>query len=236
MPDDSLYSKHLRILTEDQSRWTQADHEECLFLQNLDLPKLNLSTCKTAELSWWKKFSGELQSGIRIKIIAIAASVVAIGFFVPLIQPNHDNLAPKGTLQVSVFWQHDGITQAWTEMSNLQDGDKVGASVISSEESTAYWLLTDKSMNIIDGTEDIESSRLKLRPGQSQSFDSSFQLTAPNQGENLVVIVCLQTVPGAEKMVKALLLDHVFTDKILRARRLLYKDCSFFGFKLRSSP
>ncbi len=236
MPDDSLYSKHLRILTEDQSRWTQADHEEFLLLQSLDLPKLNLSNCKTAELTWWKRIRGELQLGNRSKIIAMAACAVAIGFFVPLIQSNHDTLVPKGSLQVSVFWQHDGITKPWTEMSNLQDGDKVGASVISSEESTAYWLLTDKSMNTIEGTEDIESSQLNLKPGQSQSFDSSFQLTAPNQGENLLVIVCPQTMPGAGKMVKSLLLDHDFTDKILLARRLSYKDCSFSSFKLRSSP
>jgi hypothetical protein len=177
-----------------------------------------------------------LQLGIWGKSFAIAASAVAIGFFFPLIQPNHDTLAPKGSLQVSVFWQHDGITKPWTEMSNIQDGDRVGASVISSEESVAYWFLTDKSMNIIDGTDDIESSQIKLKAGQSQSFDSSFQLTAPNQGENLVVIVCPQTMTGAGKIVKALLLDHDFTDKILRARRLLYKDCSFSGFKLRSSP
>lgn len=226
MSDDSLYSKHLRLIQQDESQWTPSDREEFDRLQTLRLPPLELKP--TA----WMKFKQQF----KITIPALATASIAIIGVVTLMRQPNDILAPKGSIQVSVVWERAGKVSSLTVDSELKDGDKIGASVVSSDESVAYWAITDDKFKPIVEMADIESSKILLEPGVSKRFDSSFELVAPNQGESLVVIVCPKSkINETTKPVESLF-DQQFTVRLLADQQIRSSDCMFAGYRLRRSP
>jgi hypothetical protein len=238
MSDDSLFSRHLRLISEDQSTWTQRDREEYERLQKIDLPKLQLPLRKASPpamvesvppLSLWERYKVQLQWGLGALAVASVVSVVSVPTMNPgPMNPGQDTLTAKGALQISVFWQRDGQVYPFTETSKLKDGDRIEASVVSSEYAVSYWAITDENFKIIIGTEE--------KSGQSPNVSSSFELVAPNQGENLVVVACPKSMPDSGKKAIGSLLNREFLAQLLNERRLDSKDCIYAGFKLRSRP
>lgn len=228
MSDKSLFDRHWRLINQDESQWSEEDKQEFARLQDLQLPPLELKP------SLWNKFRLQIQIGLS----AVVTASLALFYFLP----QTDRLSAKGGLQVSVFWERAGKVSPLTSETILSDGDKIGAKVNSSEESYAYWAITDNNLKVISGVDDIESSRVYLEPGVSKSFESSFVLTAPNQGEHLVVVVCPKKEISAQTKLNAKtppidsLFNHEFVTQLFSESRLTSSNCIFAGYRLRRMP
>ncbi len=237
-PADSLFARHMHIIENDKAKWSKADHEEFERLSNLDLPALKLPARKHSLLE-------SLLGGFKMPQLQIAVGgAMAVTLTVILVQQppggrtTGDRLTPKGSLQVSVFWERDGKVSPLTTESVLRDGDKVGAKVISSDEADAYWAITDNRFKAISDAGDVESSRLELQPGVSRNFDSSFELVAPNQGENLVVVVCpkVKAEKASSDRPTDSFFDHEFISRLMTEQRVRSIGCMFVGHRLRRLP
>lgn len=217
----------MRLIEQPETSWSVEDRQEHETLMKLKLPKLELKASKFQE---YKK-----QFQIGLSMMALASLVVVI-----MTQKNEDVLRAKGSVQVSVIWERGGKVSKLGEDVVLQDGDKVGASVVSSEESVAYWSITDNKMNVLSGAEDIEASKILLEPGVIKSFASSFELTSPNQGEHLVVAICPKTAtvkPSPEKAEKhGGIFDREFVGRLLTESQVRSNECLFVGYRLRKLP
>jgi hypothetical protein len=226
--DNSLFSKHMRLIGGDESTWSQEDRSENERLMKLRLPKLELKTSKLQE------FKKQIQIGLSM--LALASLVVVF-----VTQKKDETLRAKGSIQVSVIWERGGKVLKLTDDSILQDGDKIGATVISSEEAVAYWTITDSNMNVLSGAQDIESSKLVLEPGALKSFNSSYELTAPNQGEHLVVAVCPKPAADAKASPtagdnKTGVFNREFVSRLLTEAQVRSNECLFVGYRLRKLP
>ncbi len=233
-PTDSLFATHMRLIETDKVVWSKEDHIEFSHLSGLDLPPLKLSPRKVSALeSFLERFK---IPEFRMVIGGAIAAIVAI-VLIPKLE--EDRLSAKGSLQVSVFWERDGKVSPLTDDSVLRDGDKVGAKVISSDEADAYWAITDNRFKAISDASDVDSSRLDLQPGVSKSFDSSFELVAPNQGENLVVVVCPKVKTpkrdASEKPTDSFF-DHEFVSRLMSEQKVRASGCVFVGHRLRRLP
>ncbi len=226
MSDDSLFKKHLRLIQQDESTWTESDRQEFARLQSFKLPPLELKPTP------WMTFKRQFQSGLPL----LATASLAIVTMVTLFKSKDTDLVAKGSMQVSVFWDRNGKVSPLKDDSTLKDGDKIGASVVSSEEAIAYWAITDDKFKPISDVNDIESSKLALEPGVSKRFDSGFELVAPNQGENLVVVVCAKSKMKADVKPVDSLFDREFTSKLLADQQIRSSDCLFVGYRLRNLP
>jgi hypothetical protein len=223
MSHDSLFSKHLKIIEGDPSKWTEAERQEHEVLETLRLPPL------PERKSWWQKFQFQIRMGF--------ASAVAMSAAVVLFLPREKSeLTAKGSIQVSAYWARGTTVRPLSSNENLLDGDKVGAGVISSEESFAYWAITDNQFKLLSHPHDIETSRLSLEPGVKKNFESSFELTSPNQGEHLVVIVCPKTAKPTSTEKVGALLDQAFVSRLIAEKRAAAADCMFVGYRLRGMP
>lgn len=223
MSDDSLFSKHMRLIEKDESAWTETDRQEFNRIKDLKLPPLELKP------TWWQTWRTQIQVGAG----ALAMASFALIFVLP---KSEDGFNAKGSMKVSVIWEREGKVSPLKDDSELKDGDKIGASVISSEEAVAFWAITDDKMKILNETDDIEASRIQLEPGVSKSFGSSFVLTSPNQGENLLVAVCPKSKESGEKKAAGELFDRELVGKLLKEPRVNSSDCTFIGFRLRRLP
>lgn len=243
MSDDSLFSKHLRLMEADEKDWTDAERAEFARLKDLSLPELHLrqpveenSILERGHqallngLKWWTSTSRAFRGGLQFATLTLVVGLSIWSFR----HQDHasDRLTPKGALQVSVFWERDGKVSPLLAESQLKDGDKVGATLLSSEESVAYWAITDHEHAILSDLADVEASRIDLQPGVRKSFSSSFELVAPNQGENLVIVVC----PIGNRVAKAdaaPLFDQKFVAKLMTESRVPMNQCVFVGSRLR---
>tara|TARA_B110001454_G_scaffold181094_1_gene174972 strand:+ start:23592 stop:24269 length:678 start_codon:yes stop_codon:yes gene_type:complete len=225
MSDQSLFSKHLRIITEDPSQLNEAERKEWNKINKLELPPLRLS--KKRE-SHWAKIKEQWYFGLSALTIASLALVLVLP------RQSDDTFTAKGSTQISVYWQRNETVSPFTESSELVDGDKVGVKIIADQDSVAYWTVADKDFKVLDDVKDIESGKLNVKAGVSASFDSSFQLTAPNQGEHLIVIVCPN--PNMENTGRQLVLDREFITDVVHGKNKKAQDCIYAGFRLRKAP
>ncbi len=236
MSDESLFSKHLRLIETDESQWTEDERLEFQSLQQLDLPPLVLPPAPAGRLeqlgNWWRQ--PKFYSGLAI------AGVASLTVFSLLVSRQmgdvEDRLSAKGSLQVSVFWERDGKVSPLMGEMNLKDGDKVGAAVLTSEDSVAYWAITDRDFKTLSDASDVESSKISLQAGVRKTFDSSFELVAPNQGENLVIVVCPRSAGQSLKTDTAPLFDQTFVAKLISESRIRSSQCVFVGSRLRGAP
>lgn len=226
MSDDSVFSQHLRLIQQEESKWSASDREEFDRLQSLRLPPLELKPTR------WMKFKKQIKAGVPLFVTASLAVVT----FVSLYKTNVNEYTAKGSVQVSVFWERAGKVSPLNAESELKDGDRVGANVISSEAGIAYWAITDNSFKPISDITDIEGSKIILEPGVKAQFKFSFELVAPNQGENLIVVVCSKSQTKSDVKPVNSLFDHEFTAKLLTAQQIRASDCTFVGYRLRNLP
>jgi hypothetical protein len=255
MSDDSMFSKHLRLIETDESKWTPEDRKEFEQIQNLDLPPLTLpplmaqSERDRSILADFRNMSAKLGKVIGGVLPAkplspgfagaFAAACIVVLASITLLREDadvSDRLTPKGALQISVFWERAGKVSPMSPEANLVDGDKVGATVLSAEDGVAYWAITDRDFKILSDQADVEASQISLQAGVRKSFTSSFELVAPNQGENLVIVVCPKSSTGSQKNDSALLFDQAFIAKLTSDSRIRSSECVFVGSRLRRMP
>ena len=227
MSDQSLFSKHVRIITEDPSVLNEAERTEWNKINSLELPPLRLPK-KQESLSFWAKLKEQWYFGLSALTIASLALVLVVP------RQAQDGYTAKGSTRISVYWQRGDTISPLTETSVLQDGDKVGVKIIADQDSVAYWTIADKDFKVLDDVNDIESGKLEIKAGISAGFDSSFQLTAPNQGEHLIVIVCPN--PKIENSGRQLVLDREFLNDVVQGKNKKAQDCVYAGFRLRKAP
>ncbi|MEQ1878132.1 MAG: hypothetical protein ABL958_15930 [Bdellovibrionia bacterium] len=224
MSDDSLFSRHMRLIESDESKWSADDRKEHERLKGLRLPPLELKPTR------WMLWKTQIQAGLGVAVMASLAIVIGYSM-------NKDEvLTAKGALQVNVVYVRDGKQSGLTGESELKDGDKIAASVVSAEEAIAYWTITDDKMNVLDDAADIESTVIRLEPGLMKSFENSFVLIPPNQGENLVVVVCPKPAAGAGKKAVQELFNRETVSQLLTESRVRSSDCVFVGYRLRRLP
>lgn len=232
MSDESLFSKHVALLTQPDTTWTADQKAEWKKINSIELPPLKLPKAPET-VSFWVKWKVQIQYGFS----ALAVTSLALLVIVPQLRNEHRaDLVAKGTIQVSVYWERAGKVNPLNETSELVDGDKIGARVISFEDAVAYWTITDKDLKTLDNLTEIESSRINLAAGVAQNFTSSFQLVSPNQGENLVVIVCPKPSDSDLNLSDQLILDHKLLTVVLEKQNKKANDCTYAGFRLRKAP
>lgn len=227
MSDQSLFSKHLRIITEDPSQLNEAERKEWNKIENLELPPLRLPSRHEPQ-SAWAKLKEQWYFGLSALTIASLALVLVLP------RQTEDTLTAKGSTQISVYWQRNETVSPLVETSELIDGDKIGVKIITDQDSVAYWTIADRDFKVLDDVKEIESGKLDVKAGVSTSFDSSFQLTAPNQGEHLIVIVCPN--PKMQSEGRQLVLDREFLTGVVHGKNRKAEDCVYAGFRLRQAP
>lgn len=231
MSNESLFSKHVALLTQPESTWTAEQKAEWEKINSLELPPLKLPKA-IQQTSLWENWKQQWHYGLS----ALAMASLALLVIVPQLRNKEDTLTAKGAIQISVYWERGGKVSPLNETSELIDGDKIGAKIISGEDSTAYWTITDKDLKVLDDIKEIESSRMNLSAGVSQNFNSGFQLVAPNQGENLVIIVCPKQSSASFSLNDQLVLDHKFLTEVIEKQNKKANDCMYAGFRLRKAP
>jgi hypothetical protein len=230
----SLYGDHLRILnlSDSDSPLTENQKVESQRLDHLDLPRLTLPPRKKNLPQW---LDGIMAPRGMMATVAVVCTLLVL---VVRLQTPEDRLTPKGSVRVSVYWDRGGKVSPFTAESQLQDGDRIGASVTAAEESVAYWVVSDANFKIISDPSDIHSSRLNLAPGVPQNFAASFTLVAPNQGEHLIVIVCPKgdnkTSESGDRV--GTVFDQAFVSKLIAKGQLEASNCMYAGYKLRGIP
>jgi hypothetical protein len=230
MDKKSLFSKHVALITTPPSSWTPEQKAEWESIQKLDLPPLKL-TRPEKKHSLWEKFKTNWQYTFS----ALAVTSLAL-MIIPGLRNTEDTLTAKGSAQISVYWERDSRISPLTSDSDLKDGDKIGAKVITSEDSIAYWTITDKNLKVLDSIEEIKNSQLDLLAGISQDFKTSFQLTSPNQGENLIVIICPVTDLQKKEMTSHLVMDQALLSEVIEKKNKKTNSCMYAGFRLRKAP
>lgn len=237
MPDksqdkDSVFAQHWRVINDPPSKWSDEDKKLNEQIQSLRLPPL------PERSNWFGDFLGQYRSQLQMGF----ASALALSLAIVVLLPKEEKFASKGSLQVSVFWSRDGKpSEPFNSETKLQNGDKVSASVQSSDPAIVYWAVTDHNMKLISEPGDIEDSKMELKPGESQKFNSSFSLVGENEGENLIVIVCPKstdkTNPSTEsKPPMDSILNREFVTQLLAEQQKRANNCVFVGYKLRSLP
>jgi hypothetical protein len=248
MSDESMFSKHLRLIEADEKTWTPEEREEFERLKEVDLPPLTLPPRPMSlPASLFHRASEVLRQTLGAAPLspssfAGALTVAGLAIFVSVLVfkdewRQSDRLSPKGAVQVSVFWERAGKVSPLLMDSNLVDGDKVGATVLSAEDAVAYWAITDKDFKVLSDQADVEASKISLQAGVRKSFGSSFELVPPNQGENLVIVICPKSRAEPPKNDDtALLFDQAFVAKLTSEARIRSSDCVFVGSRLRRMP
>lgn len=220
MSRDSLFSQHLSLIEKDPSKWTDAEKQEFERLQHLRLPPL------PERKHWWNQF----QFQIRIGVASALAMSLAVVIFLP---SGKEDLTAKGAVQISAFSARGAEVLPLSSANQLVDGDKIGAAVLSSESSVAYWTVADSQFNIIGDPKDFISTQLRLEPGVKKSFDSSFELTAPNQGEHLLIIVCPSKFPQTEASLLELWRARDLVQRALDQNKVAAGECTLGAYRLR---
>lgn len=232
MSDQSLFSKHLRIITEDPSQLNEAERKEWERIKSFELPPLKLPpmehALKTAPTSWWTQLKDQWYFGLSVLTVASLALVMVLP------RTSDDVLIAKGSAQISVFWQREDKVSPFTEASELVDGDKVGVKIITDEDSIAYWTIADQDLKVLDDVKEIQAGKLELKAGVAGSFNSSFQLTSPNQGEHLIVILCPN--PKTTTEARSFVLNREFLVDVVQGKNKKAQDCMYAGFRLRKAP
>lgn len=243
MSDESMFSKHLRLIETDESKLSHEDRKDFEQIQNLDLPPLNLPPRPASGGALgilMKQAAAAIQLRPGSFAGAFAATCVAVFVTITFLRERDDlsdRLSPKGALQISVFWERAGKISPFSSDANLVDGDKVGATVLSAEDGVAYWAIVDRDFKILSEQADVEASRISLEAGIRKGFNSSFELVAPNQGENLVIVVCPKSKSESQKPDdSALLFDQAFVAKLTTDARIQSSQCVFVGSRLRRMP
>lgn len=224
----SLYSQYLKLIESDGEGLTVEEQEEWQRLQKIQLPPLNLPVTRPSFLDQYR----QIFRGWKVELTMTAMALLAVFVFLPSLHNNKNDLSPKGALSVTVFFERDGIVKPLVGDLELQDGDKVGAQVISSEESIAYWVVTDKAFQVISNPQSIVQSAIILKPGEVKSFANSFELLPPNQGEQLVIAVC-KDVKISENFSQEKMFNRGFVSDLMKQKRLNTDSCVFVGYRLR---
>lgn len=245
MSDESMFSKHLRLIEADETTWTPEERKEFERLKEIDLPPLTLPprprSLPSSLIHRASEVVRQTLSTVQLRpgSFAGALTVAGLAVFVSVLifREDSDRLSPKGAVQISVFWERAGKVSPLLMKSNLVDGDKVGATVLSAEDGVAYWAITDQDFKILSDQADVEASKISLKAGVRKSFGSSFELVPPNQGENLVIVVCPDGKAGPSKTDDtALLFDQAFVAKLTSEARIRSSQCLFVGSRLRRMP
>ncbi len=234
---NSLFADHLDIIQKQNDQLTSQQLTEKKRIESMQLPPLRLTEKKKSlsiDLSflnlknvWGLALAGALSLVVIMKIPHKPESTA--------LQP--DRLLAKGAYRISLFYEREGKTKAYNAGEDLKDGDKVGASVISAQPGSAFWLITDDKNHVLSEVNDIAASRLNLKAGELTSFSSSFTLTSPNQGEMLVVILCDQDISATEPIEKTLRLSDISQqlDQKIDKKSRVGNHCSYFGQRLRKA-
>ena len=220
MSDKSIFSKQWKLISSDPSELNPSELKELSQINQVRLKPLQLKT------PWYVQFKKQIQMGLTL--------AVSCSFALWLFTNNQEHLTAKGSVMVNVIWERQGKVQSISSESALQDGDKIGASVVASQDSFAYWVITDNQNKVISDLGDIESSKITLQAGVSKSFESSFTLTAPNQGENLVVVICPQEKMLQPKQAMDSVFSQQFFVQLMSEQKINSSNCMFAGYRLRS--
>lgn len=231
--NSSLFQDHLTILGLDDQAGDLSPRQlkEKERMEELVLPPLTLPESKSVWQTVWQWLL--TPAGGSAALAAVAALFVAIT--VPLKVEDETGLKFKGTYRVNLYFERQGEVRPLEEKVTLSDGDKVGATVIAAEKSVAFWMVTDDQLKVLSDSDEVVESRITLEPGVRQSFKSSFELVAPNEGEFLVVVVCpLKVVSDvADKVVEFVDLDQALLSKLSQGNKVDQAGCHMMGRRLR---
>jgi hypothetical protein len=125
-----------------------------------------------------------------------AASALLVLLFA--LWPKADDLTPKGTANVRVYWERAGQVSLLSAQSRLQAGDRVRAEVDPQAGGTAYWLVLDGAGKPLVDAAFVQASAVALHPGVPAPFAKSIQLVGPAAGETLHVVVCAAAPQSTE--------------------------------------
>ena len=228
MANKSLYDFHLRGLGAKQGGLDKRESQLWKQTMDLNLPPLRLpETAKSNPFTQWIQ---SWQMGLGVVAMAMIAALVLI----PTLQQKQDVFRAKGSISVTVFFERAGEVKPFDGSFSLENGDRIGAQVISSQASIAYWAVTNDEFKVISDQADIESSAIALEPGKSGAFNNSFELTEPNEGEHLVIAVCKKS-DNADTRDKSLF-DRDFVSRLMKQNKLAAESCMFVGYRLRGKP
>lgn len=227
MSDESLYSKHWRLLTQDPSQMNEQDRKALEELQAIPLPPLK-------PLPPLQKNSNFLLQAVHWWRYAFATvAICSLAFLILL--PQQETLKTKGSLRVSVYWQRNKVVKPFTAETELQTGDKIGANLISNEDSRVYWAIGNAQLHLLSEVETMD-----LKAGEPRDLTSSFELDASNQGEQLIVVVCPKS-PNSQLSKNSqnsdstdFVFDHSLITKLLNQKEVDASPCAYLGYRLRS--
>ncbi|MCB0422823.1 MAG: hypothetical protein KDD61_17615, partial [Bdellovibrionales bacterium] len=172
----SLYHDQLVILglEANSGELTARQTTERERIRTIDLPPLNFPVRSSLQWrDWIKNPMFFLKFWAPVVVLSVAL-VVGLPFLSP-----KDRLQFKGGQKVDLFWEREGQIHPLKEGASLLVGDRVSATIISTEKSLAYWFVTDDQFKILTPLSEVRESRLELEPGVLGQFQSSVTLVDP---------------------------------------------------------
>jgi hypothetical protein len=207
----SLWSSQLELLglTNDDAVASAAETKtEAAFQSSLQLPPLML----TASAAGRPRASSTLRSPSRgasrdararlsasraqwrlpIAFAAAAAAVALLLWARPFASDPSGlgGLRVKGSSQVWVWWEREGLAHQWSDGDTLESGDRVRVELLAPEDGVAYWAVVDGQSKPLLEPSLVWESALPVRAGVRAAFPGSFRLVGEPEGETLVVFIC----------------------------------------------
>ena len=225
---NSLFADHLEIFeVTDIDQLSKDQQKEYKRIEQLSLPPLKWPSekKKVSPPEWLDLFFRPQNLGL---IFAAALSVMV---FINVIKQSQPDLRAKGSARISLYYEREAKVFPLSEKVVLKNGDKVGASVISAKSGSAYWAIVDSKSQLLISNDEVLASEIKLKPGIREDFKSSFTLTAPNEGEQLVVIVCESKYNSSMALKEVSNIN--FVNEVIKTKSLTKHNCMYMGRVLR---
>lgn len=227
MKKPSLLAQHRSILgyspgPMDQS--TRAEQERMAGLRLEPLPLPMQSASRTARAPRFFNRPIFFASIVFAALVAVIASRQLLKDADP-----NDRLRPKGESKVWVYWERHGDVQLLESGTALENGDRVRAEVLATEDLVGYLAVQNGNGLLLGDAAQIKDSVLRLKTGEKATFSGSIKLVGANEDERLLVILCSAS--------SELILSEVFPGAGQEVNlNALPEGCGSQEFALRGSP
>lgn len=128
---------------------------------------------------------------------AVGAAAILAGILV--FKPaDGDWTGVKGSNQVRLYWEREGVVHHFEPGDRLETGDRVRAEIDAENSMIAYWLVTGRDGRAQVDTAFVLASAVAVKAGESAPFAQGLRLTGESSGETLTVLICPAAIDAAQ--------------------------------------
>lgn len=222
MSDKSNFAKQWQWVSGERSGLADKDTMEYAKWDAQDLPSLVLAK-KEKDITLWT----------HLKRLIWLGPALALGVILWL-NPPQEQMRTKGAWSLRVFQiGANGEKSNLGTSASLSDGSKVSFEMKVATNSSGYWAITNYKNELVSSELDFFKNKFELQADYLFRFNGALELTPPNQGEKLLLVVCEDKIGFDEANLFAKVSSRDFLRSLNDAGKAEFAGCLFRLIQLR---